>query len=52
MAYKPQYYTSNTSVGKNRSKHMSCSLEKLRDLSLIHLRRSRLRLKWRYMWSP
>lgn len=33
MAYKPQYYPGTTSVGKNRRKHMSGDLEKLRDIS-------------------
>jgi methyl-coenzyme M reductase gamma subunit len=33
MAYKPQYYPGNTSVGANRRKHMSGDLEKLRDIS-------------------
>lgn len=33
MAYKPQYYPGNTSVAKNRRKHMSGDLEKLRDIS-------------------
>jgi len=33
MAYKPQYYPGNTSVAKNRRKHMAGDLEKLRDIS-------------------
>ena len=33
MAYKPQYYPGNTSVAKNRRKHMSNGIEKLRDIS-------------------
>src|SRR4030042_468921 len=33
MAYKPQYYPGNTSVAKNRRKHMADDLEKLRDIS-------------------
>ncbi len=33
MAYKPQYYPGNTSIGANRRKHMSGDLEKLRDIS-------------------
>ncbi|MCQ8903015.1 MAG: coenzyme-B sulfoethylthiotransferase subunit gamma [Methanothrix sp.] len=32
MAYTPQYYPGNTSVGANRRKHMSGNLEKLRDI--------------------
>jgi methyl-coenzyme M reductase gamma subunit len=28
MAYKPQYYPGNTSVAKNRRKHMSDDVEK------------------------
>lgn len=33
MAYKPQYYPGNTSVAKNRRKHMSGQVEKLREIS-------------------
>ncbi|MCX9085272.1 MAG: coenzyme-B sulfoethylthiotransferase subunit gamma [Candidatus Methanoperedens sp.] len=33
MAYKPQYYPGNTSVAKNRRKHMSDDVEKMRDIS-------------------
>ena len=33
MAYTPQYYPGATSVGKNRRKHMSGNLEKLRDIA-------------------
>ncbi len=33
MTYKPQYYPGNTSVAKNRRKHMSNKIEKLRDIS-------------------
>jgi methyl-coenzyme M reductase gamma subunit len=33
MAYKPQYYPGNTSVAKNRRKHMSDDVDKLRDIS-------------------
>ncbi len=33
MAYKPQYYPGNTSPAKNRRKHMSNELEKMRDVS-------------------
>jgi len=33
MAYKAQYYPGSTSVAKNRRKHMSDDLEKVRDIS-------------------
>jgi len=33
MAYKPQYYPGNTSVARNRRKHISNKVEKLRDIS-------------------
>ena len=33
MAYKPQYYPGNTSVAKNRRKHMPDDVEKMRDIS-------------------
>jgi methyl-coenzyme M reductase gamma subunit len=33
MVYKPQYYPGSSSVAKNRRKHMSDDVEKLRDIS-------------------